>query len=462
MVEKATGKRLKAIRTDNGGEFTSSEFEAHLRTEGVCHELTIPKNPEQNGVAERMNRTLVETVRSMLSHANLPHRFWAEALSTAAYLRNRSPTKAVNGMTPYEAWSGQKPRVDHLRIFGCQAFAHIPKDERKKLDSKSKKCILMGYGTSTKGYRLYDLLKRKVIFSRDVIFNEQKCEFEEPAQQKQQKHVYLEYSDEPLETTDLPESLPESPLPRRYSERERKQTKFYGYRCNVTDINEPKSVSEAQANQKWADTMKNEMDSLHDNNVWELVELPTGRKPVGSKWVFKVKTNADGSIERCKARLVAQGFSQKEGLDYDETFSPVVRSESVRSVIALASINNLKLHQMDITTAFLHGDLEEEVYMKQPEGFLAQDQEHLVCRLKRSIYGLKQAPRCWNQALDAQLKTMGFEQSSNDPCIYISTTDGLLILAVYVDDILLAGKSQQRIAQVKTNLGEVIASRVES
>ena len=159
MVEKATGKKLKAIRTDNGGEFTSNEFEVYLRAEGVRHELIIPKNPQQNGVAEHMNRTLVETVRSMLCHANLPHNFWAEALSTATYLRNRSPTKAETEMTPYEAWTGEKPRVDHLRIFGCQAFVHIPKDERKKLDSKSRKCILMGYGTTTKGYRLYDPLK---------------------------------------------------------------------------------------------------------------------------------------------------------------------------------------------------------------------------------------------------------------------------------------------------------------
>jgi len=175
---------------------------------------------------------------------------------------------------------------------------------------------------------------------------------------------------------------------------------------------------------------------------------------VKSKWVFKVKTNADGSIERCKARLVAQGYSQTEGFDYDETFSPVVRSESVRSVVALAVMNNLRLHQMDITTAFLHGDLQEEVYMKQPEGFVKQGQEKLVCRLKKSIYGLKQSPRCWNQALDAQLKTMGFKQSTNDPCIYISTADSLLILAVYVDDIVLAGKSQQAIAKVKADLGD--------
>ena len=216
----------------------------------------------------------------------------------------------------------------------------------------------MGYGTNTKGYRQYDPLKKKVVFSRDVIFNEQKCGFEDLTQCEPKKFVCLEYSDEAIDTNNIP--VPEPPLPRR-SERERKQTEFYGQRCNVTDIKEPKSVSEAQANQKWLEAMENEIGSLHDNNVWELVELPEDQKAVGSKWVFKVKTNADGSIERCKARLVAQGFSQQEGLDYDETFSPVVRSESVRSVIALAAMNDLRLHQMDITTAFLHGDLQEEI-----------------------------------------------------------------------------------------------------
>ena len=247
-----------------------------------------------------------------------------EALSIAAYLRNRSPTKAVKGMTPYEAWTGEKPKVDHLRTFGCQAFVHVPKDERKKLDSKSRKCVLMGYGTTTKGYRLYDPLKKKVVFSRDVIFNEQKCGLEDSIQHEPKKYACLEYSDKPTDTT----TSSEPPLLRR-SERERKQTELYGQRCNVTDFKEPKSVSEAQTNHKWLDAMENEIGSLHDNNVWELVELPEDRKAVGSKWVFKVKTNADGSIERCKARLVAQGYSQQEGLDYDETFSPAVRSESV-------------------------------------------------------------------------------------------------------------------------------------
>lgn len=134
QTEKASGRKLKTLRTDNGGEFTSKEFESYLKKEGVRHELTIPGNPEQNGTAERMNRTLIETLKPMLAHSKLPESFWAEALNTAVYLRNRSPTKAVSGMTPYEAWTGTKPRVDGLRVFGCQAFVHVPKEQRKKLE----------------------------------------------------------------------------------------------------------------------------------------------------------------------------------------------------------------------------------------------------------------------------------------------------------------------------------------
>ena len=191
LVEKSSGQKVKALRTDNSGEYTSTKFESYLKAEGIRHEYTVPKTPEQNGVAERMNRTLVESLRSMLSDAKLPHKFWAEALATAVYLRNRSPTKPVTGMTPFEAWTGKKPNVKHLRIFGCTAYAHIPKDERQKLDSKSRKCILLGYGTETKGYRLYDEKCGKVLYSRDVLFNESSCGIQkESTEQKEKRYVY--------------------------------------------------------------------------------------------------------------------------------------------------------------------------------------------------------------------------------------------------------------------------------
>ena len=202
--------------------------------------------------------------------------------------------------------------------------------------------------------------------------------------------------------------------------------------------------------------MKTEIESLKINDVWELVELPEDHKVIGSKWVFRVKTDADGKVETHKARLVAQGFSQTFGDDYDETFSPVARFESIRTVIALAAKYGLKLHQMDVTTAFLNGDLKEEVYMQQPEGFVEKGKEHLVCKLRRSIYGLKQSPRCWNSVLDSKLKSMGFRQTMGDPCIYVKEECGeIFIIAVYVDDILLAGKNNQKINEVKQALAEL-------
>lgn len=204
---------------------------------------------------------------------------------------------------------------------------------------------------------------------------------------------------------------------------------------------------------RWKAAMEAEMKSLRENDVWDLVKLPPDRKTVGCKWVYKKKTGADGSVERFKARLVAQGYTQQYGMDYDETFCPVARLESLRVLIALSVQHGLKLHQVDVTTAFLNGTLEEEVLMKQPEGFEIKGKENLVCKLKKSIYGLKQSPRCWNVALDTQLKEMGFAQSNNDPCIYYKNTGGdMFYMGVYVDDIVLAGKSETDLKQVKIAL----------
>ena len=149
LVEKESGETSKILRTENR-EFTSSEFEAYLKIEGVRRELTIPKTPEQYGTAKHMNRTLVEAAHSMLSVSHLPLKFWAEALSTTVYVRNRSPTKALRPMTPQEAWTGEKPYVDHFRVFGCHLYVHIPKDERKKLDFKSKNVFFWGMDLQAK------------------------------------------------------------------------------------------------------------------------------------------------------------------------------------------------------------------------------------------------------------------------------------------------------------------------
>ena len=340
------------------------------------------------------------------------------------------------------------------------AYAHVPKDERGKFDSKSRKCILLGYGQHTKGYRLFDPIRRKVLYSRDVRFNENKKDDEVILNDDPTHHLILDFSNDceseaPTESQTPHESAPEPVL--RRSTRERQQPTYYGMERSHLSVfrNEPKSIEEAitcPESTKWLQAMETEMRSLKSNDVWELVELPAGKKAVGSKWVYKVKTGADGSLERYKARLVAQGFTQKYGSDYDETFCPVVRQESLRALTALSVQYSLKLHQVDVTTAFLNGNLEEEVYMTQPKGFVTEGEEHLVCKLKKSIYGLKQSPRCWNTALDSHLKEMGFTQSTSDPCIYVDAGGDVFYIGVYVDDIVLAGRTDNRIKEVKTAL----------
>ena len=455
MVEKDSGCKLKVLRTDNGGEYTSDAFEKFLRSEGVVHQVTVPKSPEQNGVSERYNRTIVETVRSMLQDAMLPLRFWAEALGTAVYLRNRSPTTAVEGMTPFEAWTGRKPNVGHLRVFGCIAYAHVPKDERTKFESKTRKCVFLGYGTRTKGYRLYDPRRRKVFFSRDVVFDESRTWFfEKEVSPDSGGSVEIDYSDDvgPVSEEEVPEL--------RRSLRIVKPPDYFineSYAVHADVLKDPVTVKEALSSSdgdRWNTAMEKEIESLKTNDVWDLVDLPEHRTPVGSKWVFKRKMNANGTVDRYKARLVAQGYSQKYGIDYDETFCPVVRFDSVRTLIALCVKNDLVMHQMDVTTAFLNGELKEEIYMKQPENFVEKGKEHLVCKLKRSIYGLKQSPRCWNNVLDAFLKELGFEQTHADLCLYASSEGEMCFIAVYVDDLIIACKDECKIANLKRAFAE--------
>jgi transposase InsO family protein len=172
FAENQIGKRIKALRSDNGGEYISHAFDKYLKSNGIRHQTTIAYTPEQNGVAERANRTIVERARSMLHARDMKHEFWAEAVATAVYLKNRSPTKAVSDMTPEEAWSGSRPSVTHLRSFGCKAYAHVPKQKRTKLDSKTTECIFIGYSDDSKAYRLFNPVTKAVIKSRDVIFDE--------------------------------------------------------------------------------------------------------------------------------------------------------------------------------------------------------------------------------------------------------------------------------------------------
>jgi len=191
----------------------------------------------------------------------------------------------------------------------------------------------------------------------------------------------------------------------------------------------------------WIDAMDEEINAIEKNDTWELVDLPAEKDCIGVKWIYKTKLNADGEVVKHKARLVAQGFSQQPGIDYNETFAPVARLDTVRLVLAIAAQHNWKVHQMDVKSAFLNGFLEEEVYVKQPPGYEVKGEEGKVYKLKKALYGLKQAPRVWYSRIDAYLISNGFNRSGSEPTLYtqVNKHGEILILCLYVDDLIFTG-----------------------
>lgn len=428
--------KISILRADNGGEYTSERFKSFCAKKGIQLNCTVPYSPEQNGVAERFNRTAIERARTLIFSAGLKKCFWNEALQTANYLINRSPTAALKGnlatKTPAELWYSKKPNVKNIRIFGSVAYCHIPKEKRKKLDAKAVKAVLMGYAPT--GYRLWDAEKRRIFIGRDVTFDESVCfvktqnfidtyeedaevrggnplkeeskdSFEKETEEKDRNHLEEEARDSSADLETQEETL--EPLKPRRSGRERKPPSRYGESfTHYLETNEicalnaeqygqgtPMNLAEAKESPdwpKWKEAILDELRSLEKNSTWKLAKLPKGRKPVHNKWVFRIKLDSEGKVERYKARLVAKGFSQTKGFDYNETYAPVAKLTTFRVLLALANQERLHIHQMDVKTAFLNGKLDEDIYMSQPEGFeIGND----VCKLHKALYGLKQSPR---------------------------------------------------------------------
>jgi len=220
------------------------------------------------------------------------------------------------------------------------------------------------------------------------------------------------------------------------------------FHTQLSQYSEPKSYEEADKQSEWVQAMNKEIEALSNNNTWDLVDLPIGKKAISSKWVYKVKLKSDGTLERFKARLVIRGFTQQYGIDYQEVFSPVVKMTTIRSIFALAASKNWPLSQLDVNNAFLHGDLDEEVYMEVPKGI--PNPSNKVCKLRKSLYGLKQASRQWFSKLSQTLISLGYQQSKYDYSLFInkSSTD-ITLVAVYVDDIMITGSNTSEISHLK-------------
>ena len=440
MVENQTGRKIKVLRYDNGTEYQNDQFSIFCKKEGISRHFTVRDTPQQNGVAERMNRTLLEKVRCMLSNAGFGKQFLVEAVMYASHLINRLPSAALNGKTPLEVWSG-KPINDYdtLHVFGSTAYYHV---KESKLDPRAKKSLFMGVTLGVKGYRLWCLSSKKIISSRDVTFDEssmlkkvttygkvsentfQQPEGRPPQVEGTQKLVEFQTTsvkpvedqqteheadvgeeevsnEEPQQQHDLPIAISR---PRREIRKPARFEDMVAYAFPVVEEGIPHTFLEANSSpdkEKWKKAMDEGMQSLVKNHTWKLARLPKGNKAIGCKWVYAQKEGFPRKNDvRYKARLAAKGYAQKEGIDYNEVFSPVVKHSSIRILLALVAQFNMKLVQMDVKTAFLHGDLEEEIYITQPDGFKVAGKENWVCELSKSLYGLKQSPRLWYKRFD--------------------------------------------------------------
>lgn len=472
FVARQLGSSIKVLRSDNGTEYTCDNLRNFVKEKGIIHEFSSPYVHEQNGRAEREIRTLVESARSMLLAKSVDNKLWTEAINTACYVLNRTILQPNGSLTPFEKWFNAKPTIKHLKTFGSDAYLNVPKEKRRKFDPKSHKLIMVGYEGESTNYRLWDNESRRIHVSSDVNFNEN---INSQNNTEEQNITLFFHADDDMvpqpppvevpemqdnieqEAQQLPEVIQEAdpqdvaPVRELRDRRTINRPERYGvpvaFIADILPLTHAEAMASAEAPQ-WQQAINEEIKALEENNTWILTHLPPNRRAIGCKWVFAIKTNASGET-RFKARLVAKGFAQREGIDYFETFAPVVRYESIRMLLAIAAKEDFEIAKFDVKTAFLYGDLKEEIYMLQAPGFINEDHKNLVCKLQRSLYGLKQSPRCWNEKFVKFLENFHFKNIESDKCVFVGRIENSIVyLALYVDDGLLISQSQRAIDMV--------------
>ncbi|KAL0539908.1 hypothetical protein IC582_024129 [Cucumis melo] len=487
MIQTQFSSKIKILRTDNAMEYKDSRFLSFLAQQGTLIQRSCPHTSQQNGRAERKHRHILDSVRAQLLSGSCPEKFWGEAALTSVYVINRLPSQVIHNISPFERLYGTPPTYSHLKVFGCACFVLLHSHEHTKLEPRARLCCFLGYGTEHKGFRCWDPISQRLRISRHVTFWEHRMFSSLSSFHASLSSPHSFFTDpstplfptpdSPSNTTSCPpltselteshttSALPELPsvpceepehAPVRRSTRVRETpSHLKEYHCfsTIMSLVEPSSYKEASTNPLWQQAMDNELQALAKTHTWDYVDLPPGKKPIGCKWIFKIKTHSDGSIERYKARLVAKGYSQEYGIDYEETFAPVARMTSVRSLLAIAAAKQWPLLQMDVKNAFLNGTLSEEVYMKPPPGTTPPPQK--VCLLRRALYGLKQAPRAWFATFSSTITQLGFTSSSHDSALFTrQTPNGIVLLLLYVDDMIITGDDPRAISDLQCYLGK--------
>ncbi|GJT21676.1 retrovirus-related pol polyprotein from transposon TNT 1-94 [Tanacetum coccineum] len=400
---------IVSIRTEHGREFDNEvQFGEFCNANGITHNFSAPRTPQSNGVVERKNRTLQEMSKTMLNEQSLPQNFWCTAVDTSIYILNRILIRAILGKTPYELLRGKKPTLDYFRVFRSKCFILNIKDYLTKFDPKSYEGVFLGYSQNSKAYIVLNKHTRKVEESLNVTFDET------PPPSKTSLLVDDDLDEEEVikitENKNLKNDIEDETL----------------------EIDEIVNIKESRNH-----PLKNVIGNLNQRT------LRSQAQNQRTKWVFRNKLDENGVVSRNKARLVAQGYNQQEGIDYDETYAPVARLESIRILLAYACALDFKLFQMDVKSAFLNGFINEEVYVAQPPGFIDFEKPDHVYKLKKALYGLKQAPKAWYDRLKAFLIKHEYKIGMVDNTLFTKKkSSNLIIVQIYVDDIIFGSTCQ--------------------
>ena len=505
------GYKIQAVRMDGGSEYQAT-LKGFLIEKGISSERTTHYSPESNGISERLNRTLLDMARTMLFGANLPNKLWTEAISAAVYLKNRLPHSSLRGdITPHEMWFGIKPSLSHLRVFGCAAHTHIPEERRKKygdgkVNHRSVHTYFVGYDKSDAIYKIWHPANNSVVRARNVIFDETLYYQDEgdlnelplPAEPSQPQDsavsntpaappappVLIEppqYLPEPPPPA-IPPSIPTgprhwpippppviesrypTPSPTRVPTTPQVVSSYSlrskGFPQNAEALlsyihSIPDNYRDAMRSPDrdiWQKGMDEEFTALINNKTWTLVPLPPNAAVVDSRWTYAIK---DEDPPRHKARFCAKGFSQCYGINYEETYAPVVKPETLRVLFAVAAHRKYQIHGMDAVTAFLNSILKETIYVKQAEVFVDLEHPDWVYLLHKALYGLKQSALEWYNTLKAVLESaeLQFKRIESDHAVFMIRTElSTVYLALFVDDMAIFGDDELLIGEIKAKL----------
>ncbi|OJT02422.1 Copia protein [Trametes pubescens] len=565
-VERETGRKLAKLRADNGGEYVGNAFKAFCKERGIQLQTTSPRTPEQNGVAERQNRSVFDRVRTILIESGLPLNLWGEAVNYIVYTKNRNPTSTLDGLTPFQARYGRAPDASFLHRFGCRAYVYNDHPSRRKLDPRARIGVFVGYADDQKAYWIYFPDTKTVTSSIHVHFHDdangydgnlpegendydalfESFDLQASLDEDRSSHSQIPMAtsasnvDVPVPDAPLPQPAPVAPshaeapsvprprrrpkgsknkkggVPVRHSSRVRARlgppqapqaavpeapaegipppqavaapeqplagpsgpggevlkADDVDSESDLTELSEsepshdedesanlvslllehsfavsgdePQTYEEAMASpdaNEWEAAMIQELESIASLDSFELTSLPPDRKPIGTRWVFLIKRDADGNVLRYKARLVAQGFTQQPGVDFQETFAPVAKPESICAICAIMAQRDGIIHVVDVDSAFLNSEIPEgqEAYVKQPPGFT-------------------QRGYLWYRKLKSILASIGFKASRADPCVFFRYDEerNLAIITSHVDDLAIFGVSLKAVTAVKGEIARQV------